>query len=117
MRKALLAVGCMLFVVGLVVAADTVTLVKYDKDTKKVTVKDDKDKEATYTITDKTKITSVDKEGNKKERKLEDIERFLTSEKAAGKMKFEIEVKDGKLTEIITKGRGGKGKGGSKDPN
>ncbi|MBX9623613.1 MAG: hypothetical protein K2X82_07345 [Gemmataceae bacterium] len=116
MRKLLLALGCMFLVVGLVVAADTVTLVKYDKDTKKVTVKDKDDKEATYTITDKTKVTRIDKDGNKKEGKLEEIERFLSSEKAAGKMKMEIEVKDGKLTEIITKGRG-KGKGGSKDPN
>lgn len=108
MRKLLLAFGCLAFTVGLVVAADTVTLVKYDKESKKLTVKDKDDKEATYTVDDKTKITSVDKDGNKKERKLEDIERFLTSEKSAGKAKMEIEVKDGKLTEIITKGRGGK---------
>lgn len=108
MRKLLLAVGCLLFVVGLVVAADTVTLVKYDKDTKEVTVKDDKDKEHTYKITDKTKVTTVDKEGNKKEGKLEFVEKMLGNEKAAGKMKMDIEVKDGKITEITTKGRGGK---------
>lgn len=117
MRK-LLAVGCMLLVVGLVVAAEPVTLVKYDKDAKKVTVKDKNDKEATYTITDKTKVVSVDKDGNKKEGKLETlIERVLTNEKMAGKAKMEIEVKDGAITEITTKGRGGKGKGGNKDPN
>lgn len=108
MRKLLLAVGCLLFVVGLVVAADTVTLVKYDKDTKEVTVKDDKDKEATYKLTDKTKVTMTDKEGNKKEGKLEFVEKMLGNEKAAGKAKFEIEVKDGKITEISMKARGKK---------
>ncbi|MBX9579848.1 MAG: hypothetical protein K2X87_06025 [Gemmataceae bacterium] len=108
MRKALLAVGCLLFVVGLVVAADTVTLVKYDKDAKEVTVKDDKDKEHTYKLTDKTKVVRPGKDGTKREGKLEEFEKMLADEKNAGKMKFDIEVKDGKITEVTTKRGGGK---------
>ena len=96
------------------VAADTVTLVKYDKDTKKVTVKDKDGKEATYTITDKTKVVFPTKDGEKKEGKLDEfIERVLTNEQMAGKAKMDIEVKDGKVTEISPR-RGGK-KGGDKN--
>ena len=51
MRKLLLSLAALFFMAGLVVAAE-VTLVKYDKDKKEVTVKDDKDKEHTYKITD-----------------------------------------------------------------
>jgi hypothetical protein len=79
MRKLLLAVAALFFMAGLVVAAE-VTLVKYDKDKKEVTVKDDKDKEHTYKITDKTKFTLTTKDGDK-EAKYEDVEPRLTAER------------------------------------
>ena len=82
MRKLLLAVAALFFMAGLVVAAE-VTLVKFDKDKKEVTVKDDKDKENTYKVTDKTTFTIVTKDGDK-EAKYENVEKILSSEKAAG---------------------------------
>ena len=105
MRKLLMAILCVVFMAGIVVAAE-VTLVKFDKEKKEVTVKDEKDKEATYKITDKTKLSTAAKGGDK-EAKYEDIEKALSNEKAAGKMKLEITVEKDTLTELKTK-RGGK---------
>lgn len=108
MRKLLLAVGCALLAAGVVVA-DPVTLVKYNADKKEVTVKDKDGKEATYKLTEKTKYLVVDKEGNKKDGDPERVTKMLASEKAAGKAKFDVTVKDGSVVEIVTRG-GGKGK-------
>ena len=58
MRKLLLSLACMFFMAGLVIAGE-VTLVKFDKDKKEVTVKEG-DAEKTYKITDKTKFATVD---------------------------------------------------------
>src|SRR4051812_29084774 len=63
MRKLALAIATMLFMAGLVVAAE-VTIIKYDKDKKEVTVKDG-EKEKTYKITDKTKFSVTTKDGDK----------------------------------------------------
>src|SRR5438067_205900 len=108
MRKLLLAVAALFFMAGLVVAAE-VTLVKYDKDKKEVTVKDDKDKEHTYKITDKTTFTQITKDGDK-ERKWDDVEKMLNNEKyvGSGKAKWDITTDGDKLTEV--KYKGGKGK-------
>jgi hypothetical protein len=96
MRKVMLAVATMLFMAGLVVAAE-VTVVKYDKDKKEVTVKDKDDKENTYKITDKTKVYTTDKDGNKTDSTVEALEKRLS-----------FVGKDGG-----DKGKGkGKGKGG-----
>src|SRR5947208_14579955 len=95
MRKLLTALTCLLFMAGLVVAAE-VTLVKYDKDKKEVTVKDDKDKEHTYKITDKTKFTFTTKDGDSKEVPAEQVEKMLTNEK------FETAVSSGKVKWDIT---------------
>ena len=103
MRKLLLAVACLFVMAGLVVAAE-VTLVKFDKDKKEVTVKEG-DAEKTYKISDKTKFSSTDKDGNSKEMTYEDAVKGLSNEKAAGKMKFDITVKDGEITEAKMKGR------------
>ena len=54
MRKLLMTLACMLLMAGLVVAAE-VTLVKYDREKKEVTVKEG-DVEKTYRLTDKTKV-------------------------------------------------------------
>lgn len=103
MRKLLLSLACMFFMAGLVIAAE-VTLVKYEKDTKTVTVKDSDGKEASYKLTDSTKVYYVDKSGDKKEGKLANVEKMLGNEKLAGKAKFEITTEKGVITEITTKG-------------
>jgi hypothetical protein len=106
MRKLVLAIAALFFMAGLVVAAE-VTLVKYDKDKKEITVKDG-DKEKTYKVTDKTKFSSTDKDGNAKEATYEQAEKRLSNEKGFGKMKLDITTDGNKLTEV--KYRGGKGK-------
>jgi hypothetical protein len=107
MRKLLLAIATLFFMAGLVVAAE-VTLVKFDKDKKEVTVKDKDDKEKTYKITDKTKFSSTDKDGNTTETTYEKAEKRLSNEKGWGKMKMDLTADGDKATEI--KYKGGKGK-------
>ncbi len=104
MRKMLLALGLALFAAG-VVAADPVTLVKYNPDKKEVTVKDKDGKEATYKLTEKTKYFATDADGNKKDGDPERVTKMLGSEKAAGKAKFDITVSGGVITELTTKGK------------
>ena len=65
MRKLLLSLACLFFMAGLVVAAE-VTIFKFDKEKKEVTVKEG-DAEKTYKISDKTKFSTTDKDGNAKE--------------------------------------------------
>jgi len=106
MRKLMLSIAALCFMAGLVVAAD-VTLVKFDKDKKELTVKDG-DKEKTYKVTDKTKFSTTDKDGNAKESTYDQAEKRLSSDKAAGKLKLDITTDGDKVTEV--KYKGGKGK-------
>ena len=106
MRKLLMAVLCVVFMAGIVVAAD-VTLVKFDAKTKEVTVKDGDGKEATYKVTDKTKFSAKQK-GEAKELSYEDAAKRLGNEKLAGKAKLDITVDKDTVTEV--KFAGGKGK-------
>jgi hypothetical protein len=111
MRKLLLAAAALFFMAGLVVAAE-VTLVKYDKDKKEVTVKDDKDKEHTYKITDKTTFSFTTKDGDK-ELPAENVEKMLTNEKfekaiSDGKVKWDITTDGNKITSVKMKGFGKK---------
>jgi hypothetical protein len=106
MRKLVLGLTCLLFMSGVVLAAE-VTLVSFDKDKKEITVKDG-DKEATYKITDKTKISFVSKDGTAKEGTYEAVEKIMSSPKAAGKAKFEIATDKGALTELKFKAPKGK---------
>jgi hypothetical protein len=106
MRKLVMSLAAVLFMTGLVLAAE-VTLVKYDSTTKEVTVKEG-DKESTYKITDSTKVSIVDKDGNVKDGKLETLTKRLESDKSPGKMKMDITVKGKEITEV--KMRGGKKK-------
>ena len=102
----------LLFGACLVVAADgTITKVNLDK--KEVTIKEG-DKETTYTISDKVKVTLLTgKKGEEKESegKWEDwkmrLEKFNPDSKRGNKLTFE--AKDGKITEVKIRGRG-KGK-------
>ena len=107
MRKLLMAALCVVFMAGIVVAAE-VTLVKFDSKTKEVTVKEG-EKEVTYKLTDKTKYSTTTKDGAK-EGKYEDFEKRLSSDKAVGKMKIDITTDKDTITEF-------KVKGGKKDKN
>ncbi len=104
MRKLLLSVASILLMAGLVVAAEY-SVVSYDAATKTVTLKDG-DKETKAKLTDSTKVYDVDKDGNKKEGKVEGVAKAW--EKKAPK-KIEATVSDGNITEVILK-RGGKKK-------
>lgn len=111
MRKLLLSLSCLFFMAGLVVAAE-VTLVKFDKDKKEVTVKDDKDKEHTYKITDKTTFAFTTKDGDK-DMPYEAVEKMLTNEKfekalSSGKVKWDITTDGNKITSVKMKGFGKK---------
>ena len=107
MRKLLMAALCIVFMAGIVVAAE-VTLVKFDKEKKELTVKEG-EKEVTYKLTDKTKYSTTTKDGAK-EGKYEDFEKRLSSDKAVGKMKIDITTDKDTITEF-------KVKGGKKDKN
>jgi hypothetical protein len=102
MRKLMLALIAMFFMAGLVVAVE-VSLVKYDKDKKELTVKEG-DAEKTYKVDEKGKFSRTDKDGNAKDAD------FAAFEKRAGggKGKMDIKVKDGTIVEATWKG--GKGK-------
>jgi hypothetical protein len=87
MRKLLLAFACLLLATGLAFA--DVTLLRYDGATKELTVKDG-EAEKTYKLTDKTKVTFVDKDGNAKAGTLAAAEKALGYEQARGKLKLEL---------------------------
>src|SRR5262245_38274781 len=89
MRKLLSAVFGLVVSAGLVVAAE-VTLVKYDKDKKELTVKDKAGKESVYKVTDKTTVTTYNKDLNYEDKSFDRFEAKLASPKAAGLLKFEI---------------------------
>jgi len=110
MRKLLVSLSCLAFMAGLVIAAE-VTLVKYDKDKKQVTVKDDAGKEHTYKLSDKTTFTFVTKDGDK-EAKWENVEKMLNNEKyvGSGKAKWDITTSGDKITAVKMKGFGKKKK-------
>jgi hypothetical protein len=89
MRTPILTVGYLALAVGTLTAAD-VTLVKYDGEKKAITVKTGA-KEATYRLTDQTKVAFVDKNGKAKDATLEAAIKILANPKAAEKMlKLEI---------------------------
>jgi hypothetical protein len=92
MRKLMSAVVALFLMAGLVAAAE-VMVVKYDKEKKAVTVKEG-DKEATYTLSDKTKVTV-----GKEEKKLEDVEKRL-----AKGAKIDITTEKDAVTELKLKG-------------
>src|SRR5262245_31046455 len=106
MRKLLMALSTVVFMASLVVAAE-VTVLKYDKDKKEVTVKDG-EKEVTYKITDKTKVSILDKDGNAKEGKLEALNQRLENIDKSKNKTLDVTVKDGEITEVKMKGRGKK---------
>lgn len=97
MRKFVLSTLAFVFTIGLALAGE-VEFVKFDKEKKELTVKEG-DKEATYTITDDTKVKRGDKEV-----KLENVLKYF-DEKAKAGIKFEIATKDKAVTEIKLPGK------------
>ena len=95
MRKLLTAVVTLCLLAGIVVAAEA-TITKFDKDKKEVQVKEG-DKESTYTISDKTKVTIGDKEA-----KIADFEKRL-GKLPKGGLKVDITTDDKAITEIKVK--------------
>jgi hypothetical protein len=103
MRKLLLSAATILFMTGLTVAAE-VTLLQFDRDKKEVTVKEG-EAEKTYKITDKTKFSAVDKDGNSKELSYDDAVKGLGNPKAQGKLKFDVTAKNGEIVEAKMKAK------------
>ena len=105
MQKLLMSFGCMLFMTGLVLAAE-VTLVKYDGDKKEVTVKEG-EVEKTYKITSSTKVYVL-KDGKPEDSTVDTAIKILSNDKAKGKLKFEITSDKDQITELKLKPRKGK---------
>lgn len=104
MRKLLPALCCLLVMAGVAFAGE-VTLVKFDKESKELTVKEGLD-EKSYKVTAKTKFSAVDKKsGEYVNLSYDDAVKGLGNAKAEGKMKFDITVKDGEVVEAKLPGR------------
>ena len=103
MRKFLAAVLFAAGLAGLAVAGE-VTLVKYDKDKKEVTVKEDAG-EKVYKLSEKAKFTFTDQDGKEMAGDLAAAEKTLKNAKAAGRAKFDITVEQDTITAVKFKGR------------
>jgi hypothetical protein len=104
MRKMLPALCCLLGMAGVALAGE-VTLLKFDKDAKQITVKDGAS-EKTYKVTDKTKFVAVDKKsGESITLTFEDAAKGLTNPKAQGKLKFDLTAKGDEVVEAKFPGR------------
>ncbi|WP_439625337.1 hypothetical protein [Gemmata sp.] len=95
MRKLLLSLACVLFLAGVTLAVDAV-FVKFDAEKKVLTVKEG-DKEATYKVTDKTKVSIVGKDGAK------EAEIGVLSKAKEGKTKLDLTTDKDTVTEIKMK--------------
>lgn len=91
MRQLLLALVC-LFLMGGLAAAVEVTLLEFDKEQKRVTVKEG-EVQKVYKLTDATKFYGVDADGNGREMTYDDAVKGLGNEKAKGVLKFDVDVK------------------------
>jgi hypothetical protein len=103
MRKFLLALLCTAGITGLALASE-VTLVKYDKDKKELTVKEESG-EKTYKLTEKAKFTFTDQDGKETVGDFAAAEKMLKNEKAAGRAKLDIAVEKDTITAVKFKGR------------
>ena len=94
---------CLLLAGGLVAAAE-VTLVKFDKDSKELTVKEG-ESEKVYRVTDATKFFGVDPDGNAKAMTYDDALKGLTSPKSDGALKFQMTTKEDEVVEARFKAK------------
>jgi hypothetical protein len=100
-RHCLFSVAVLCSATGIACAAE-VTLVKYDTAKKELTVKDGQ-AEKTYKLSDKTKVTFEDRDGNKKEGTLAAAEKALGFPAARGKLKFDITADKEAVTALTLK--------------
>ena len=91
MRKALLSLACLALMCGFTLAVD-VTLLNYDPAKKVVTVKEG-DAEKTYRLTDKTKVLVL-KDGKAEDSTVDTAIKILRSDRAKGKLKFDITTEE-----------------------
>jgi hypothetical protein len=103
MRKFLFALLGLALLTGVALAGE-VTLVKYDKEKKEVTVKDG-DADKVYKLSEKTKFTVTDQDGKETASNLAAAEKILGNEKAVGRAKFDITADKDTLTAVKFKGR------------
>lgn len=104
MRKMLLSFCGLLFMTGVLVAGE-VTLLRFDTESKELVVQEG-ESEKTYTITDKTKFSIMDKESGKLiPISYDDAVKGLGNPKSEGKLKFDIIVKDDEVVEAKLPGR------------
>jgi hypothetical protein len=101
MRQCFLSAAVLCLATGVALGAE-VTLVKYEGATKELTVKEGQ-AEKTYKLSDKTKVTFEDREGNKKEGTLAAAEKALGFPAARGKLKFNISVEKDAVTAMTLK--------------
>lgn len=103
MRSPILALVALLLMTGLAAAVE-VTLVEFDKEQKRVTVREGEEQKV-YKLTDATKFYGVDPEGNSREMTYDDAMKGLGNDKAKGALKFDIAVKDDAVTEARFKSK------------
>lgn len=103
MRKLALALTSLLLATGLAAAAE-VTLLKFDKDTKEVRVKEG-DAEKVYRVTDATKFFGVDSDGNAKAMTYDDALKGLGNPNSEGALKFNVTVKEDEIVEAKFRAR------------
>jgi hypothetical protein len=104
MRKTLLSLVCLVLATGVVLASEG-TLVKFEGDTKVVTVMEG-EKENNYKITDKTKVTFIDQDGKAADGTVEAVLKIFSKDKVKGKLKFEFTAdKDHNITAVTLKGK------------
>lgn len=101
MRKFLLALLGTSALAGLATAAE-VTLVKYDKDKKELTVKEDGG-DRVYKVTEKTKYSFAFQDGKEASSNSTVAEKLLASDKAAGKAKLDITTDKDTVTAVKIK--------------
>lgn len=101
-RKFLSAALLLAATAGLAVAVE-VTLVKYDKEKKELTVKEG-DEQKVYKLTDKTKTVAVDADGKEMTLDKAAVDKVLGNEKAVGRTKFDITVEKDTITVVKMKG-------------
>jgi hypothetical protein len=97
-----LSAALLLATANLAVAVE-VTLVKYDKEKKELTVKEG-DEQKVYKLTDKTKTVAVDADGKEMTLDKAAVDKVLGNEKAAGRTKFDITVEKDTITVVKMKG-------------
>lgn len=107
MRKMLLSLVALFAMAGLVIAVD-VTVVKFDKEKKEITVKEG-EAEKTYKISDKAKFSTTDKDGKATDSTYEAFEKRAGGKGGkGGGVKLSIKTEKNEIVEASWQSRGKK---------